>query len=104
MKKLTIEICGKEYPCRQTMGSMLRFKRETGRDITATDGGAADMCVYLWCCVVSACKADGVEFGMGLEDFADCIEPEQLAAWSEAVAASRPDGAGKGEKKTARRV
>lgn len=34
--------------------------------------------VFLWCCTASACNADGVEFGMGLEDFADRLDPTQL--------------------------
>lgn len=103
MKKMTIKVQGKEFPCRQTMGAMLRFKSETGRDITATDGGAADMCIYLWCCVASACKADGVEFGMSLEDFADGLQPEDMREWSEAVASQQSGGGSGGEKKSARR-
>ena len=47
MKKIEITINGKAYPCRQTMGAMLRFRQETGREITATDGGLSDMCTYL---------------------------------------------------------
>lgn len=35
MKK--IQIKGKEYPCRVTMGAMLRFKRESGKDIREID-------------------------------------------------------------------
>ena len=64
-------MAGKEYPCRQTMGAMLRFKRETGREVTDMTDGVSDLCTYLYCCVVSACMADGVEFGMGLTEFAD---------------------------------
>ncbi len=31
MKKIDIKIDGKEYPCRQTMGAMLRFKQKQAR-------------------------------------------------------------------------
>lgn len=31
MKKIKIK--GQEYPCRVTMGAMVRFKRESGKDI-----------------------------------------------------------------------
>lgn len=102
MKKIEITINGKAYPCRQTMGAMLRFKRETGREITDTDGGLSDMCAYLWCCVASASKADGVEFGMTLIDFADSISPEDLQAWAAAVnEGQEPDG---GDEKKSRQA
>lgn len=67
------------------MGAMLRFKQETGKEVTDIDGGLSDMCTFLWCCVVSACKADGVEFGMSLLDFADSLTPEEMEDWSKSV-------------------
>mgnify|MGYP001237742378 CR=1 FL=1 len=82
---MKIVINGKAYPCRQTMGAMLRFKQETGKEVTDIDGGLSDMCTFLWCCVVSACKADGVEFGMSLLDFADSLTPEEMEDWSKSV-------------------
>lgn len=85
MKKDEITINGKQYPCRQTMGAMLRFKQETGKEITATDGSLSDMCTYLWCCIVSACKSDGVAFDMSLMDFADSITPDTMQEWAQAV-------------------
>ena len=97
MKKegqIKITVCGKEYPCRQTMGAMLRFKRETGREVTDMTGGVSDLCTYLYCCVVSACMADGVECGMGLDEFADNLSPADLQAWAEALA---DEGDGEGE-------
>ena len=99
MKKIEITINGKAYPCRQTMGAMLRFKQETGKEITATDGGLSDMCTYLWCCVwccvASACRVDGIPFDMPLLDFADSISPEDMKAWTDAVnEGQEPDGDG----------
>ena len=74
-----IEINGKQYPCRVTMGAMLRFKRETGKDASQMDStDMAELVTLLWCCIVSASKADGVEFGMELMDFADRLDPETL--------------------------
>lgn len=67
------------------MGAMLRFKRETGKDITAITGEVSDMCVLLYCCLVSACNADKVEFNMSLDDFADSVSPDDLNAWQEAL-------------------
>ena len=78
MKRITIN--GKEYPCRVTMGAMLRFKRETGHDVSQMDStDMAELVILLWCCIASASNAEGVEFGMELMDFADMLEPETIA-------------------------
>lgn len=34
MRNIEIVVNGKAYPCRQTMGALLRFKRETGKEVT----------------------------------------------------------------------
>lgn len=85
MAKVEITINGKAYPCRQTMGAMLRFKQETGKEATEMDGGFTDICTYLWCCIVSACAADGVEFNLSLMEFADSIDPDAMAAWEQSI-------------------
>lgn len=85
MPKIEIKIDGKAYPCRQTMGAMLRFKKETGKEVTEINDSLSDMCAYLYCCTASACKKDGVEFDMSLMDFADSLTPEDLNGWTEAV-------------------
>lgn len=33
---------------------------------------------FIWCCAKSACNADGVEFDVSLELFADLLEPEDV--------------------------
>lgn len=103
MKSIQINVNGKAYPCSPTMGAMLRFKRETGREITEIDANSfSDLCTYLWCCVVSASKRDGVDFDMPLMDFADSITPDDMAEWNEAVSGAQHDKAveGGGEKKS----
>ncbi len=105
MRKIEIRIDGKAYPCRQTMGAMLRFKQETGKEVTDISGSLSDMCAYLYCCTASACKKDGVEFGMTLMDFADSVTPEDLNQWTEAVNATadqtpEEDTSAEGEKKS----
>ena len=70
------------------MGAMLRFKEQTGKEITEMDGNSfTELCTYLWCCIVSACKRDGKPFDLSLMEFADRIDPDDMAAWSEAVQA-----------------
>lgn len=74
-----IEINGKQYPCRVTMGAMLRFKQETGHDVSQMQpNDVGELVTFLWCCIVSASKADNVEFGIGLMDFADSLDPDTL--------------------------
>lgn len=85
MAKVEITINGVAYPCRQTMGAMLRFKQETGKEVTEIDPGSfSDLCTYLWCCVKSASKADGKDFDLSLMDFADSVTPEDATEWAEA--------------------
>ena len=98
MRKIEIKIDGKAYPCRQTMGAMLRFKQETGKEVTEISGNLSDMCAYLYCCVVSACKKDNVPFDMSLMDFADALSPEDMTAWANAVRASAAPAEGEEKK------
>ena len=94
----TISINGKPYPCRVTMGAMLRFKRETGRDVNQiSQDDVSDLVIFLWCCIASASKADGVEFGMELMDFADQLAPEALTGFFKDMEGSNPQDP---EKKT----
>jgi hypothetical protein len=100
MAKITIRTSdGKEYPCRVTMGALLRFKHVTGKDVSELDGDTSDMIALLWCCTASACNADKMEFGYDLTSFADMLEPDALNKFTEALNASS-DGT---KKKTAKR-
>lgn len=83
MKKVEIKIGNEVFPCRQTMGAMLRFKQETGREVTEIDATSfTDICTFLWCCIVSASKADGKKFKLSLMDFADSVSPEDMNEWA----------------------
>lgn len=89
MAKVEVTINKVAYPCRPTMGAMLRFKRETGKEITEIDGSNfTDLCTYLYCCVASASAADGIPFDMSLMDFADALNPEDMEKW---VASMQPN-------------
>ncbi len=86
MKQVEIKINGEAYPCSPTMGAMLRFKQETGKEITEIDPSSfTDLCTYLWCCVASAAKREGKKFEMSLMDFADSIMPEDMTAWGQSI-------------------
>ena len=85
MAKLTnLTIRGKEYPCRVTMGAMVRYKAQTGKDIsTMQDGVLAAMVLFIWCFVAAAFNADDVAFDMDYQKFADSIEPDQIDGFME---------------------
>lgn len=84
-KTITITINNKEYPCRQTLGAMLRFKRETGKEVTEMDAGSiTDTLTFLYCCIKSECKNENIEFNMSLDDFADALSPDDLEEWNKA--------------------
>ena len=94
MAKGTIHVTidGTSYPCRMTMGAMLRFRRETGREVSdIKEGSISDVAVLIWCCVASACKADGVPFSMSLEDFCDNVSPEDMDAMSSAISEEKKE-------------
>ena len=81
MLKFNVTINGKAYPCVETMGALLRFKEETGRELTELAKNPSDVAIYLWCCVRSGCKRDGIEFPLSLMEFADNIDEETVNAW-----------------------
>lgn len=91
MADITITIDGKDYPCRVTMGAMLRFKRETGREVTTVKNDELSLlAVWLWCCIASASKHDGVAFDLSVDDFADSVTPAVLQAWQKSVEEENP--------------
>lgn len=96
MARINITVGGRELPARPTMGAMLRFKRETGRDVSEIGNDLSDILTYLYCCVASACKVDGIDFGMTLMDFADALEPEEMESWT---LSQKGEGGEEGESK-----
>lgn len=83
MKK--IQVYGKEYPVRMTMGAMRRFKRETGTDVSLMGTDVDLMIVFLFCCVASACNADDVAFELDIDKFADGLEMSVLNDFAETM-------------------
>lgn len=86
MAKIEIKINGEAYPCRPTMGAMLRFKEQTGKEITELNANSfTELCTYLWCCIKSACARERKPFDLSLLDFADSIDPDDMNAWAAAM-------------------
>lgn len=82
-----LSIAGKEYPCRVTMGAMVRFKNEAGKDVSElTQTDISELILFIYCCVKSACNADKISFDMDFELFADSLEPGSVNAFYESMA------------------
>lgn len=85
-----LSIGGKEYPCRVTMGAMVRFKHESGKDVSKLDqSDLGDLVLFIYCCVQSACHADDVSFDMDFATFADNLAPDSVNVFYEAAQASQ---------------
>lgn len=80
-KKVVVEIEGKEYPCFQTMGALMLLEQETGKRDVQECKTLCDLMTFLWACCKSACRREGIPFPYGVDDFADNLSPEDLAAW-----------------------
>ena len=101
MGTVEVRINGRVYPCRMTMGAMLRYRRLTGKEVSEMEGGSvSELATLLYCCTASACSADGVEFGMSLDEFCDLIGPEDMERMSAGI---RADESGDGGSKKSRR-
>lgn len=85
-----ITVKGEKYPARLTLGAMRRFKAETGHELSDGQISVSEMAALLWCCVKSACNADGIAFDMLLDDFADNLEMEQLEQYTALMEESTP--------------
>lgn len=74
-----IKVGGRMLPCRVTMGALKRFKALTGQDVSRMQTDDVESLVlFVWCCVASACRADGVEFGIEADEFADHLEAQAV--------------------------
>ena len=75
---------GRELPARLTMGALVMFKDMAGFDISQDnkDPDAVTSVMLLYCCIKSACRADGIEFSATFEEFCDRVTPEDITAWA----------------------
>jgi hypothetical protein len=88
MAQHPIKLGDKAYPCLQTMGAALRFRKMTGKEVAQLDPSSMEeLCTWLYCCVVSACKRDAIEFSLTLEEFADNLLPEDFTRWANEIQA-----------------
>lgn len=81
---MKMKIGDREYPMRLTLGAMLRFQRETGKELNEAeaDMSMTMLIVLMWCCLVSACQADGVECDLTMEQMADRLDVKDVNRFS----------------------
>lgn len=103
MMNIQVTTHGKTYPSRVTMGALVRFKRITGRDVSQIEGNdIAELAHFMYCCVESACRADGVPFDMDFETFADGISLDDFNSFQQQQLTATEDGAKKKKVKKTR--
>ena len=100
MKKTKIKVGDKEFPCRVTMGAMVRFKNESGKDVSKLEKtNISELVLFVYCCVKSACNADKVEFDYDFESFADLWNPTQRTPSTRIWAVKKKKTTNQAEKK-----
>lgn len=78
--KIIVEIDGKEYPCYITMGAYIILEQETGKNASECVS-LSDQITFLWACCKCACNREKIKFDYTLQDFADNLTPDEMAAW-----------------------
>lgn len=76
---------GVTYPNRTTMGAMIDFKRETGKEVNDIDTDIELLTRFMFCCVRSACRADKVPFDLSFEEMADGMDLADFAQFQESM-------------------
>ncbi len=74
---LTVNIDDEVYPIRLTMGAIVRFKQETGKELAEAEG-SVDNATLIWCCIKSACNREKKAFDYSLMDFVDNIDVDEI--------------------------
>ncbi len=100
MKKTKIKVGDKEFPCRVTMGAMVRFKNESGKDVNKLEKtNIPQLVLFVYCCVKSACNADKVQFDYDVQSFADLMEPDAANSFYEDMGGEEKKTTNQAEKK-----
>lgn len=95
-----IKAGGKELPCYQTMGTMLKYRNLTGEEVSAIGNeDVSKMITLCYCQTACACEAEGVEMPYDLEQFANRLNPQSFNAWCFSLGEG-PEASETGEKKS----
>jgi hypothetical protein len=83
---IKIKVNGRELPAYETLGAAVRFKDETGRDLSKIDvTSISDIAVLIWARVAGACGRERIDFDMTFREFADAIDIGSLNEWAQAI-------------------
>lgn len=109
MKKHFITLTtGESFPVEISLGAMLIFKEETGREATEADmGSLSDLIKLLWAGAAAASETAGIAMNYTPQQFANRLTPEELKKWKETYVESQrneenPEKGEEVKKKTAR--
>lgn len=106
MKKHFITLTtGEKFPVEMSLGAMLLFKHETGKEATEADmGSLSDLTILLWGGAAAASEVQGIPFLFTPQQFANRLTSEALSGWAQVLAddaaGSSADASAQGEKKS----
>lgn len=91
MKKHFITLTtGESFPVEISLGAMLIFKEETGREATEADmGSLSDLIKLLWAGAAAASETAGIAMNYTPQHFANRLTPEELKKWKETYVESQ---------------
>lgn len=73
-KQIDIEINGKKYPYRETMGAMVAFKQETGLEAPVDTESTL---IYMYNVVKAICRRNGQDFDLSFQQFIDGLDGDE---------------------------
>lgn len=78
------------FPRQISLGAMLIFKEETGREATEADmGSLSDLIKLLWAGAAAASETAGIAMNYTPQQFANRLTPEELKKWKETYVESQ---------------
>lgn len=91
MKTTYIEYEGNKLPMRATMGALKEYEKQTGKSSGEIDlQNPVLASTFIYCCIQSACRKDGVPFGVTLDDFLDAVDADTITAWATSLSEANP--------------
>lgn len=73
--QMGIVINGEKYPYVETMGAMLGFKQETGKDMPED---LEEILKYMYHVVKAVCRRENKPFELSFDDFADGLDADEF--------------------------
>lgn len=101
MKRTKIMLTtGETYPFEFTMGAMLIFRKETGREATEADFSSfSDLLTIMWAGTVAAAEVEGNPCKYTLQEFANRLNPDALTRWQKESMEAAGEEKGESKKK-----